>query len=229
MLTRITHEGTNFGAVWTPDGARLTFSSNVAGTFDLYQKVADESGETELLLETSTPVSMASWSADGTLVFHELMETGTERDLWVLRRDGAASPFLATEFNELAPSVSPDGRWLAYVSDSSGEDRVYVQPFPDGGTVEAELFIRGLPGEGLSNQLDHRPGTGADRLGDGALAVRARKETFMPAQDQPIPAPIDLDVDVLRDAIRDEYAAVADEPTRGFHFHTGRPLTRIVG
>ena len=51
----------------------------------------------------------------------------------------------------------------------------------------------------------------------------------MPAQEQPTPAPIDLDVDVLRNAIRDEYATVADEPTRGFHFHTGRPLTRIVG
>ncbi len=51
----------------------------------------------------------------------------------------------------------------------------------------------------------------------------------MPAHEQPTPAPIDLDVDVLRNAIRDEYAAVADEPTRGFHFHTGRPLTRIVG
>ena len=51
----------------------------------------------------------------------------------------------------------------------------------------------------------------------------------MPAEEQPIPARIDLDIDVLRDAIRDEYTAVADEPTRGFHFHTGRPLTRIVG
>ncbi len=51
----------------------------------------------------------------------------------------------------------------------------------------------------------------------------------MPDQEQLTPAPIDVDVDVLRDAIRNEYAAVADEPTRGFHFHTGRPLTRIVG
>ncbi len=51
----------------------------------------------------------------------------------------------------------------------------------------------------------------------------------MPAQEQPTPAPIDLDVDGLRDAIRDEYATVAADPTRGFHFHTGRPLTRIVG
>ena len=51
----------------------------------------------------------------------------------------------------------------------------------------------------------------------------------MPAQQQPTPAPIDLDVDGLRNAICHEYAAVADEPTRGFHFHTGRPLTRIVG
>ncbi len=51
----------------------------------------------------------------------------------------------------------------------------------------------------------------------------------MPDQEQLTPAPIDVDVDVLRDAIRNEYAVVADEPTRGFHFHTGRPLTRIVG
>ncbi len=51
----------------------------------------------------------------------------------------------------------------------------------------------------------------------------------MPDQEQLTPAPIDVDIDVLRDAIRNEYAAVADEPTRGFHFHTGRPLTRIVG
>jgi len=51
----------------------------------------------------------------------------------------------------------------------------------------------------------------------------------VPDQEQLTPAPIDVDIDVLRDAIRNEYAAVADEPTRGFHFHTGRPLTRIVG
>ena len=48
-------------------------------------------------------------------------------------------------------------------------------------------------------------------------------------QQQPIPAPIDVDVAVLREAIRDEYAAVATDPTGGFHFHTGRALTRIVG
>ena len=46
---------------------------------------------------------------------------------------------------------------------------------------------------------------------------------------QPIPAPIDVDVRVLRDAIRDEYAAVARDPAAGFHFHTGRALTQIVG
>lgn len=53
----------------------------------------------------------------------------------MLTPKGSPSPFLVTDFNERGPTVSPDGQWVAYVSDQSGEDRVYAQPFPDGGTV----------------------------------------------------------------------------------------------
>ena len=137
-LTRFTADARSSIAVWTPDGAGVVYGSDAAGfgTYDLYEKPADGSAPAELLFASSNPKVPASWSADATtLVFHELTEAGAERDLWVVERGGAASPFLATEFDELAPSVSPDGRWLAYVSDLSGEDRVQVQPFPDGGAV----------------------------------------------------------------------------------------------
>ena len=60
---------------------------------------------------------------------------GTQRDLWMLPQGGEPTPLLATEFNERAPRLSPDGRWLAYVSDQAGEDRVYVRSFPDGAGV----------------------------------------------------------------------------------------------
>lgn len=59
--------------------------------------------------------------------------------------------------------------------------------------------------------------------------IETVKEERVMSEPQPIPSPIDVDVQVLRDAIRDEYAAVATDPTGDFHFHTGRALTRIVG
>jgi hypothetical protein len=62
-------------------------------------------------------------------------------------------------------------------------------------------------------------------LGYHLHRVALKEDTSVPTTT----APIDVDLDVLRGAIREEYAAVTDEPTRGFHFHTGRPLTRIVG
>ena len=134
--TRLTEEGTNYYPVWTPDGTSVTFASDRSGSFNLYGKAADGSGDAETLLEKSTVLLPGSWSPDGTmLAFYESTNTDAGRDIWTLRRDGEASAVIATEFNERAPRLSPDGQWLAYVSDQSGEDGVYVQPFPDGGRV----------------------------------------------------------------------------------------------
>jgi hypothetical protein len=63
------------------------------------------------------------------LVFSDVQAT-TGRDIWTLELGGAASPVLVTPFNERAPALSPDGRWLAYVSDEAGREEVYVQAYP---------------------------------------------------------------------------------------------------
>ncbi|MEE9125421.1 MAG: protein kinase, partial [candidate division NC10 bacterium] len=126
-----TYEGGNVYPVWTPDGQQVTFRSNSRGR-NLYSIPADGSGEAQVLLERDGMQDAGSWSGDGILAFTEVNST-TGRDIWVLSPKGEASPFLVTSFNELSPMFSPDGRWLAYVSDVSGRDEVYVQPYPGPG------------------------------------------------------------------------------------------------
>ena len=75
-----------------------------------------------------------SWSPDGQLLAFIEVNPTTGYDIWVLRlSDRKAQPFLRTPFNEAAPRFSPDGRWLAYISDESGRYEIYVQPYPGPG------------------------------------------------------------------------------------------------
>jgi eukaryotic-like serine/threonine-protein kinase len=160
-LTRLTFVGNvNELPVWTPDGKRIAFSSSKEGLRNLFWQMADGSGGPEQLTTSGfSSISPSSFSADRQLLaFHENNAT-TGWDLWVLRlSDRKAQPFLRTSFNEAAASFSPDGRWLAYISDESGRYEVYVQPYPgpggkyqissDGGTEPVwnpngkELFYR---------------------------------------------------------------------------------------
>jgi Tol biopolymer transport system component len=74
-----------------------------------------------------------SWATEGpTLAFDERKPNG-ERDIWVVSPGSDPMPFLLTPFDERLPRFSPDGRWLAYVSDEGGRNDVYVQPFPGPG------------------------------------------------------------------------------------------------
>ena len=81
---------------------------------------------------------LGDWSRDGNYIVYEVFDPETEADLWYLERteDGSGwepHPFLDTPSNEQVAKLSPDGRYVAYVSDESGQDEVYVQPFPEGG------------------------------------------------------------------------------------------------
>jgi eukaryotic-like serine/threonine-protein kinase len=160
-FTRLTFEGNaNNGAVWTPDGKRITFSTNPkGGPLNIYWLLADGSGGLERLTTSQYLNAPMSWSPDGKLLaFFEVNPT-TQRDIWVLRMsDRKLLPFLQTPFNEAVPRFSPDGRWLAYISDESGRYEIYVQSYPgpggkwqistEGGTEPAwngngrELFYR---------------------------------------------------------------------------------------
>ena len=115
-----------------PGGDRLTFQSTRSGAWNLFSQLADGSGEAERLTTSEGGQTPGSWSPDGkTLVFRERHpETGL--DVWSLSMDGGEAPdrLLGKPFNEHQPRLAPDGRWLAYVSDESGQNEVYVRSFP---------------------------------------------------------------------------------------------------
>jgi len=134
-LTRLTFGGTNTDPVWTPDGRRLAYYSIGAGTSGIYWVAADGSGKPELLAPTESRIAPSSWTPDGrTLVF---TQAGTDKlaHVWLLPVTGDRKPVLwhDSPTAESGAQVSPDGRYLAYVSRESGTDEVYVQPFPGPG------------------------------------------------------------------------------------------------
>ena len=131
---RLTSEGINTDPVWTPDGRYITFASNRTGDFDLYRQAVDGSREAELLLARPNPQFPHAWSPDGnTLGFYELTPTGA-RDILMLEGEGdrTVSAVHMTPLNERSPTFSPNGKWMAYVSNGTGRDEVYVQRFPEG-------------------------------------------------------------------------------------------------
>jgi serine/threonine-protein kinase len=137
-LTRLTFEGSNAFPIWTPDGKRVAYRSQGAGGYNISWRPADGSGAEERLTTVdAASQTPAAFSPDGrTLVYHEQGPSPkTGYDLWMLPLQGERKPqpFLQTPFNERNARLSPDGRWLAYVSDESGRFEVYVRPFPGPG------------------------------------------------------------------------------------------------
>lgn len=122
----------DFDPLWSPDGTRIVFSSNRRGVLDLYQKRADGAGPEELLFASAAAKHAQAWSPDGRFVVFGTYDPRTREDLWMLPLDGDRTPvpLVRTEYNEEQASISPDGRWLAYTSDESGQSEVYVQSFP---------------------------------------------------------------------------------------------------
>jgi Tol biopolymer transport system component len=136
LRTRVTYDPADDGTpVWSPDGSRIAFSSNRRGHADLYQKSASGTGSEELLLESNVSKYASSWSSDGQFLLYHTLDPKSKRDLWILPLSGDRKPFpfLQTEFDERQGRFSPDGRWIAYASDESRRQEIYVAPFPGPG------------------------------------------------------------------------------------------------
>ncbi len=141
-LTPLTFEGRNGSPVWSPDGARVAFLTGGQG---ISWKPWDGSGEVEQLV---TPGKNAEWqlpssfSPDGKLLAFVQQNPRTERDIWIWLSEGEVSPLLATSSDERMPMFSPDGRWLAYLSDQSGRYEVYIMPYPGPGGA-TQISVQG--------------------------------------------------------------------------------------
>ena len=114
--------------VWSPDG--LTVTATLIEGFRLSQVPVGRPSNITHLEEAGINIP-GDWSADGRLHVFYKIDSETNRDIWIVSRDGDAEPFLVTPANERTPYFSPDGRWIVYVSDESGRDEVYVQGYPD--------------------------------------------------------------------------------------------------
>ncbi len=117
--------------VWSPDGARVAFTGNPGKVYDIYLKTVGAPDPQDPLFRSESPKYLTDWSRDGRyLLFSSLATTGTSSDVWAYsmmeHRGGAV---VETVHSEGYPALSPDGHWLAYQSDESGRDEIYVQAF----------------------------------------------------------------------------------------------------
>ncbi len=120
---------------WTPDGKHVAFGWGSNGPFNIFWMPADASGPAEGLTTSDNMQFPNSWSPDGHMLAFTEADPTTGWHIWMLRleADRKPQPFEQTPSNEGGAKFSPDGRWLAYESDESGQREVYVRPFPGPG------------------------------------------------------------------------------------------------
>jgi hypothetical protein len=125
---------TDEGPVWSPDGKTIYYHSDRKIPRQIYRRQASGAGQEESMTSLPEPAEVCDMSPDGRFLVYQRIasKTGTNIDLWILPLSGGGKPtgFLATPYNESGARFSPDGRWLAYTSDESGRNEVYVTSFP---------------------------------------------------------------------------------------------------
>jgi serine/threonine-protein kinase len=133
---KLTLDGHALFPIWTPDGSRIAFAWTRAGILNVWSKAAGGNGEMEQLTQSEFRQLPGSWSRDGKFLAVVEDNPSTSWDILVLGIEGKQlRRFLATQSQEVLPEFSPDGRWLAYVSDESGKNEVYARTFPAGDNV----------------------------------------------------------------------------------------------
>lgn len=237
IKTRLTFSpGVNSDASWLPDGKHVSFVSDRDGKFHIYEKAADGTGSATPLIAGEATEFFPSWSADGRyVVFQRAVGTRTPSgsgpasgEVWAMALSGGRKPFPVVQngqFVAIQPALSPDAKWLAYVSDESGRQEVYVVAFlhgsgkcevssgggnwPRWGRDGKELFYRALDNKIMSVQIAEQ-GT--------SLVIGKVQELF---QANPAPGNLGPGYDISADGKR--FVVVSEDPHQGFP-----PLTLVT-
>jgi Tol biopolymer transport system component len=140
-LERATFDRDGHDAVWTPDGRHITYATFKSGVLGIYRVRPGSNAPAESLFASRALNHPGYWLPDGSglVTVASELNPGSAQDIGIVRNGGRGplEPLVATQFRENFPAVSPDGRWLAFVSDQSGETRVYARPISgDGDQVQ---------------------------------------------------------------------------------------------
>jgi Tol biopolymer transport system component/predicted Ser/Thr protein kinase len=173
--TKFTFGNISEHPAWSADGSRIAFISIRGSEFGIYQKASNLAGQEELLYQSPESKGQANWAPDGRFLMYHAPSSDRKQqdDLWILPMGGSATDrkplsFLRTEFSEFDGQFSPDGRWVAYVSNQSGRYEIYVLPF--------DASNPGSPAPGGLHQVSKDGGDYVHWNGDG-------KELFYLAPD----------------------------------------------
>ncbi|MBK5290646.1 MAG: serine/threonine-protein kinase [Acidobacteriia bacterium] len=135
-VTRLTFDASRHNSmpIWSPDGTRIVYSSQKNGKWGLYRTLSTGSMNEELLFESEQVKAPMSWSPDGKRLVFWVQDPKTGGDLWLLPLDGdkKPAPFIATSAAETHGQISADGKWIAYTSNLTGRNEIYIQQFPTG-------------------------------------------------------------------------------------------------
>jgi len=204
--SRLTSEGAAAWQIWTPDGKRLLIAWQKSVALNLFWQPYDGSSPMERLTTSEYDERPGSWSSDGKTVALVEEHPDTGYDITLLDvRSGRLTPFLNSQFREIYPEFSPDGRWIAYASDESKRFEVYVRSFPGPGMkhqISSEGGVEPLWARN-GKQLFYRWGDQVwvvDVRTDGGFATRKPRLLFeKPGYDQSSPLRVyDLSLDGQR-------------------------------
>jgi serine/threonine-protein kinase len=149
-LTRLTQTPeSELSPLWSPDGRYVWFQSTRQGAANIFRQLADGTHEAERLTTDPSRQLPDAFTPDGKVLVFRTLDTSNRYDLLVMTTDAGArpKPLIQTRFNEQNADLSPNGRWIVYQSDDSGQVEVYVRPFPN---VEDGRWI-------VSSGGGHRP------------------------------------------------------------------------